>query len=96
VQKKAVLSWAKELGACDVPLLYALNQVQESVQTLVGNPTEKITSRLGNIFYLNDVGKAIAKVCGISHINLSFNTDFKCSCLGLYELSDTFCNAGLP
>ncbi|KAG2125254.1 hypothetical protein BD769DRAFT_1388530 [Suillus cothurnatus] len=61
VQKKAVLSWAKELGACDVPLLDALNQVQESVQTLVGNPTEKITSCLGNIFYLNDVRKEIAK-----------------------------------
>ncbi|KAG1786007.1 uncharacterized protein HD556DRAFT_1508321 [Suillus plorans] len=37
VQKKAVLSWAKELGAHD------------------------ITARSGNIFYLNDVGKAIAK-----------------------------------
>ncbi|KAG2146590.1 uncharacterized protein EDB93DRAFT_1085956 [Suillus bovinus] len=60
-QKKAVLSWTKELGACNVPSLYALNQCQESVQTLVGNPTEKITARLGNIFYLNNVGKAIAK-----------------------------------
>ncbi|KAG1779722.1 hypothetical protein EV702DRAFT_944948, partial [Suillus placidus] len=60
-QKKAVLSWAKELGARDVPSLYALNRCQESVQTLVGNPTEKITAHSGNIFYLNDVGKAIAK-----------------------------------
>ncbi|KAG1735638.1 uncharacterized protein EDB91DRAFT_1250472 [Suillus paluster] len=60
-QKKAVLSWARELGACDVPSLYALNRVQESVRTLVGNPTEKITARSGNIFYLNNVGKAVAK-----------------------------------
>ncbi|KAG1833932.1 hypothetical protein EV424DRAFT_1310764 [Suillus variegatus] len=60
-QKKAVLSWAKELGAHDVPSLYALNQLQESVRMLVSNPTEKITAHLGNIFYLNDVGKAIAK-----------------------------------
>jgi hypothetical protein len=51
---------------------------------------------LGEYIYLNDVRKAIAKVCGISHINLSFNTDFKCSCLGLCEISDTFCNVGLP
>ncbi|KAG1768093.1 hypothetical protein EV702DRAFT_1203415 [Suillus placidus] len=43
-QKKAVLSWAKELGARDVPSLYALNRHHESVQTLVGNPTEKITA----------------------------------------------------
>ncbi|KAG1723899.1 hypothetical protein EDB19DRAFT_1915867 [Suillus lakei] len=60
-QKKAVLSWAKELGAHDVPSLYTLNRLQDSVRTLVGNPTEKITARSGNIFYLNDVGKAIAK-----------------------------------
>ncbi|KAG2122908.1 hypothetical protein DEU56DRAFT_697074, partial [Suillus clintonianus] len=60
-QKKAVLSWAREIGARDVPSLYALNRVQESVRTLVGNPTEKITAPSGNIFYLNDVGKAVAK-----------------------------------
>ncbi|KAG1851927.1 hypothetical protein F4604DRAFT_1883535 [Suillus subluteus] len=60
-QKKAVLSWAKELGAHNVPSLYTLNRLQESVRTLVSNPTEKITARSGNIFYLNDVGKAIAK-----------------------------------
>ncbi|KAG2120425.1 uncharacterized protein F5147DRAFT_562462 [Suillus discolor] len=60
-QKKAILSWAKELGALDVPSLYALNRFQETVQTLVGNPTEKVTAHSGNIFYLNDVGRAIAK-----------------------------------
>ncbi|KAG2051958.1 hypothetical protein BDR06DRAFT_1009890 [Suillus hirtellus] len=36
-------------------------QKKESLRTLVNNPTEKITAHLGNIFYLNDVGKAIAK-----------------------------------
>ncbi|KAG0692392.1 hypothetical protein DFH29DRAFT_985782 [Suillus ampliporus] len=60
-QKKALLSWAKELGALDVPSLYSVNRSQERIRELVGNPTEKITSCLGNIFYLNDVGKAIAK-----------------------------------
>ncbi|KAG2156935.1 uncharacterized protein EDB93DRAFT_1247115 [Suillus bovinus] len=60
-QKKAILSWAKELGARDVPSLYALNHFQETIQTLVGNPTEKVTARSGNIFYFNDVGKAVAK-----------------------------------
>jgi hypothetical protein len=65
VQKKAILSWAKELGALDVPLLYALNRFQETVKTLVVNPIEKVTAHSGNIFYLNDVGQAVAKVCGI-------------------------------
>ncbi|KAG2086478.1 hypothetical protein BD769DRAFT_1320705, partial [Suillus cothurnatus] len=60
-QKKAILSWAKELGALDVPSLYALNRFQETVKTLVGNSTEKVTARSGNIFYLNDVGQAVAK-----------------------------------
>ncbi|KAG2099140.1 hypothetical protein BD769DRAFT_1631222 [Suillus cothurnatus] len=60
-QKKAILSWAKELGARDVPSLYALNRSQETIQKLVGDPTEKVTARSGNIFYFNDVGKAVAK-----------------------------------
>jgi hypothetical protein len=80
----------------DVPLLYALNQLQESLRTLVGNPTEKITAHSGNIFYLNDVGKAIAKVCRIPDMILFLNTDIKCSYLGLHKPSHAFCDAGLP
>jgi hypothetical protein len=73
-QKKAILSWAKELGARDVPSLYALNRSQETIQKLVSDPTEKVTARSGNIFYFNDVGKAVAKVCFIlhSHAPLSY------------------------
>ncbi|KAF8837375.1 hypothetical protein BDN67DRAFT_884852, partial [Paxillus ammoniavirescens] len=75
-QKKAILDWAKELGArCrelgfppllsnlhrDVPSLYALKQCHEQVKKIVGDPTEKIVSPFGNVFYINDVAKAIAK-----------------------------------
>ncbi|KAI0345233.1 hypothetical protein BDW22DRAFT_1470253, partial [Trametopsis cervina] len=60
-QKKAVLAWAKALHAKDVPSLYALTKGQESVKKLVGNPTQKFTSKSGNIFYINDIGHAIAK-----------------------------------
>ncbi|KAG1894217.1 uncharacterized protein F5891DRAFT_1131025 [Suillus fuscotomentosus] len=49
-QKKAVLNWAKELGKC-----------QSSMQDLIGDPTEKVTSHSGNVFYINSVVKAIAK-----------------------------------
>jgi hypothetical protein len=61
-QKKAVLSWAKELGAHDIPSLRAVKQSNERICELVGNPMRKVTSASGNIFYINDIGHAIAKV----------------------------------
>ncbi|KIN98709.1 hypothetical protein M404DRAFT_157203 [Pisolithus tinctorius Marx 270] len=60
-QKKAILNWAKELGAHDVPSLYVLKQRHEQVKKIVGDPTKKVVSPFGNVFYINDVAKAIAK-----------------------------------
>ncbi|KIK76023.1 hypothetical protein PAXRUDRAFT_18501 [Paxillus rubicundulus Ve08.2h10] len=60
-QQKAILNWAKELGACNIPSLYALKQHQEQVKKIVGDPTEKIISLFGNIFYINNMAKAISK-----------------------------------
>ncbi|KAG1907705.1 uncharacterized protein F5891DRAFT_1124569 [Suillus fuscotomentosus] len=48
VQKKAVLSWAKELGAHDVPSLKAVKESNEHICELVGNPMRKVTSASGN------------------------------------------------
>jgi hypothetical protein len=62
-QKVAVLNWAKELRAIGVPSLYALRKCQKGIEELVGHPTKKATSPSGDVFYLNDVGKEIAKVC---------------------------------
>ncbi|KAG1874861.1 hypothetical protein F4604DRAFT_1924992 [Suillus subluteus] len=59
-QKKAVLNWAKELGARDVPSLYATKKCQTLVEDLVGQPTEKVTARSRNTFYINKIVKAIA------------------------------------
>jgi len=64
-QKCAILSWATELGAPNVPLLDALKRCQKDVEEVVGHPTAKVISPSGNIFYINDVGKAIAKVIAI-------------------------------
>lgn len=61
-QKSAVLKWAKDMRALDVPTLSGLKGVRQRIEQLVGDATEKVTSAAGNIFYLNDVGKAIAKV----------------------------------
>jgi hypothetical protein len=60
-QKLAVLNWAKELGANGAPSLAALKKCQAQIRSLVGSPTEKFVSNSGNVFYLNDIGKAIAK-----------------------------------
>ncbi|KAG8923117.1 hypothetical protein FRC02_011341 [Tulasnella sp. 418] len=60
-QKRAILSWAKQLHAKDVPTLGAVKQFQEHLRKTVGSPMEKSVSNDGDIFYLNDIGKAIAK-----------------------------------
>ncbi|EGO04371.1 hypothetical protein SERLA73DRAFT_148909 [Serpula lacrymans var. lacrymans S7.3] len=60
-QKSAILNWARELRAPDVLLLGAVIKSQIFIKDLVGNPTCKVTSKLGNIFYFNNVAKAIAK-----------------------------------
>lgn len=61
-QQDAVLSWGKELGAKDVPSLYALRKFQTESLKAVGDPTNKITAPSGNIFYMNDICASIAKV----------------------------------
>ncbi|KIK24423.1 hypothetical protein PISMIDRAFT_98570, partial [Pisolithus microcarpus 441] len=60
-QKRAILSWAKELGARDVPSLYSLNSCHEEIKKLIGDPTKKVISASGNVFYINDIANAIAK-----------------------------------
>ncbi|KAG1728357.1 hypothetical protein EDD22DRAFT_742551, partial [Suillus occidentalis] len=60
-QKRAVLNWAKELGAANVPSLGAMKKCHNYLDELVGNPTQKMTSRAGDVFYINNVAEAIAK-----------------------------------
>jgi len=61
-QKTAVLSWARQLGAQGIPTLRGLQKAQEYVRNLLGNPTKEVSAFSGNIFHINDVGAAIAKV----------------------------------
>ncbi|KAI0696352.1 hypothetical protein BC835DRAFT_1272104 [Cytidiella melzeri] len=62
-QKSAILNWGVSLNAQSVLTMYGLKKTQEQVRRLVGNPTQKITSVNGNIFYIKDVAHAIAKDC---------------------------------
>ena len=61
-QKQAVLDWARQLGAKNVPSIYQLEKTTEHIRKLFGDPTTKVTSPTGNVFFINDVGKAIAQV----------------------------------
>jgi hypothetical protein len=60
-QQKAVLSWAKELGA-QVLGYTRFRKWQATLQKETGHPTTRQESRRGNVWYLNEVSDAIAKV----------------------------------
>ncbi|KAI6011524.1 hypothetical protein EDC04DRAFT_2905446 [Pisolithus marmoratus] len=61
LQKQAILHWAKQLGTHEVLSLYTLQKCYEEVKKMVSDPTDKVISPLGNVFYINDIAKAIAK-----------------------------------
>jgi hypothetical protein len=60
-QQKAVLSWAKELGAA-VPSYSKFQATQTGLLSELGNPTSHVESGRGNVYYLNEIGDSIAKV----------------------------------
>ena len=65
------------MGTPDVPALGMVKRVQASIEEMVGNPTEKVVSSSGTVFYINDIARAIAKVryiicLAISHSQISF------------------------
>ncbi|KAK1230367.1 hypothetical protein PQX77_006549 [Marasmius sp. AFHP31] len=59
--KDEVLAWAKAIGAPNVPALNTLKKVQASIEGMIGDPTEKVVSGSGTIFYINNIAQAIAK-----------------------------------
>lgn len=61
-QKEAVLAWAKAMGAKDVPTLYGLEKFQGDALDSVGDPTQKIQAPSGNVFYMNTIYQALARL----------------------------------
>lgn len=61
-QKKAILNWARDLGAQNVPSLGSMKKCHTYLDNLVGNPTQQVTSHAGDVFYINNIAEAIAKV----------------------------------
>ncbi|KAG2087605.1 uncharacterized protein F5147DRAFT_588044 [Suillus discolor] len=60
-QKKAILNWARSLGAQNVPSLGSMKKCHTYLDSLVSNPTQQVTSCAGDIFYINNIAEAIAK-----------------------------------
>lgn len=60
--ERATLGWAKIMGTKDVPSPYAVKKERQRLKTLLGNPTIKQVSGTGDVYYMNDIGSALAKV----------------------------------
>jgi hypothetical protein len=94
-QKRAVLRWALQLGACNVPSLHALSQCQEYIKNVVGNLVTAVTTGMGHKLYMQDIPFLIAKVW-------HFSSWMEPQCLtwqgsaGLCQPCYSFCNVGLP
>ncbi|KAG2147895.1 uncharacterized protein EDB93DRAFT_1059045, partial [Suillus bovinus] len=67
-QKKAIINWARELGARDVPSFGAIKKVQKHIDCLIGDPTEKVSARSGDIFYINNIAESIARICLLCYL----------------------------
>ncbi len=50
------------MKAQNVPSLYALKKSQDQILKLLDDPTRKVVSKSGTVFYINDVAQAVAKV----------------------------------
>lgn len=61
-QKLAILGWGKALGASNVPSLFAVERFQKQAREALDDPTEKVISAAGHVFYINNPVKLIAKV----------------------------------
>ncbi|KZP32684.1 hypothetical protein FIBSPDRAFT_722604, partial [Athelia psychrophila] len=60
-QKLVILRWGKALGALNVPSLYAIERFQQQAHEALDDPTEKVISAAGHVFYINNPVKLIAK-----------------------------------
>ncbi len=53
------------MGGRNVPSLYGLEKFQREALDAVGNPTVKIRTASGNVFYMNTIRETLMKVRGM-------------------------------
>ncbi|KDN47459.1 hypothetical protein RSAG8_03599, partial [Rhizoctonia solani AG-8 WAC10335] len=55
-QQMAILDWAFEMGARDVPSMYQLDKCSQKIKHLMGDsPTRMFKTQTGHVFYVNQV-----------------------------------------
>ncbi|KAJ7158190.1 ribonuclease H-like domain-containing protein [Mycena crocata] len=59
-QQKAVLSWAKDLGA-NIPSYDCFRKTQGALLAEIGDPTVRQESGRGTVWYMNEIGDSIEK-----------------------------------
>ncbi|EJD38061.1 hypothetical protein AURDEDRAFT_172937 [Auricularia subglabra TFB-10046 SS5] len=59
-QFKLVLWAMRECGARDLPSFYALRKLEDKLRASIGAATVQHTSKLGNVFYSNDIRNTIS------------------------------------
>lgn len=64
-QLRIILWVMKETGSRDVPSLYGLRRMQESLEKLAVT-TKQYDSSLGNTFFSNDINQIVAQVRVVS------------------------------
>ncbi|KAJ1300242.1 hypothetical protein OPQ81_005071 [Rhizoctonia solani] len=67
-QMRAVLQFAEACGATNVPLLEALNKMQEQLKSLIGNPMTQHIVPSGTVYYINMIAESIKKDMSNPHI----------------------------
>ncbi|EUC62448.1 hypothetical protein RSOL_420510, partial [Rhizoctonia solani AG-3 Rhs1AP] len=60
-QMRAVLAYARETGGRDIPSYKALRKAQAKMRNILGNPTARKVSCLGNVFYMNRITGGLAQ-----------------------------------
>jgi hypothetical protein len=61
-QIRALLAYARETGSKDVPSYKSLRKTQAKMRNILGNPTVRKVSVLGNVFYMNRITSGLAQV----------------------------------
>jgi hypothetical protein len=67
-QIRALLAYARETGGQDIPSYKSLRKTQAKMRNLLGNPTARKVSSVGNVFYMNRVMNGLTRVC-LKYVN---------------------------
>lgn len=62
-QFRAVLEFARQCEGSTVPSFAALKKFQASLKSRLGNPTKRVVSSGGTVYYVNQVSESLRQVC---------------------------------